>query len=110
MEHIVQFGINIDDEVIKNSIEKNATKAVVASIKKEYMRNLVGNDNATKFDIQRHIKSEIDSTINQFYEDNKNEIIKIAAEILADKMSRTKAVREATSKVINDLIGGLDGN
>lgn len=35
MEHIVQFGISIDDDQIKKTIENNVRSQVVAEIKKD---------------------------------------------------------------------------
>ena len=32
MEHIVQFGITIDDQALKDRIEHNATKQIVGTI------------------------------------------------------------------------------
>lgn len=34
MEHIIQFGVTIDDDAIKKNIEKNAVDKLVADIKK----------------------------------------------------------------------------
>lgn len=42
MEHIVQFGINIDDDKIKQTIENNVMKQVAGAIKNDCIKALVG--------------------------------------------------------------------
>lgn len=49
MEHIVQFGISIDDDQIKKTIENNVRSQVVAEIKKDCMKQLIGNDNVSAY-------------------------------------------------------------
>ena len=39
MEHIVQFGISIDDDAIKKSIEKNVMNQVASVIKQDVMKS-----------------------------------------------------------------------
>ena len=34
MEHIVQFAVNIDDEQIKKTVERNVVTQVIAEIRK----------------------------------------------------------------------------
>lgn len=101
MEHIVQFGIGIDDA----AIVKLVTEAAETQIKD---------------DLIKQIKSEIEHEIFEFYkgpweknekivglqslakdlvvevlDKNQERIVEMAADRLADKMSRTKAVKEA---------------
>ena len=42
IEHIVQFGISIDDEQIKKTIEKNAMQQVVATLKNDIIKEMTG--------------------------------------------------------------------
>ena len=47
MEHIVQFGISIDDDKIKQTIENNVMKQVTGTIKNDCMKALVGRKDIT---------------------------------------------------------------
>lgn len=50
MEHIVQFGISIDDDKIKQTIENNVMKQVAGAIKNDCIKALVGRKNITNYD------------------------------------------------------------
>lgn len=100
MEHIVQFAISIDDDKIKRNIENNVEKQVVNKIKGDCMKALVGKKSITNCDYTQKLKEMVDDNIQNFLAENKDEIIKIAA----DKLSRTKAVREAVNKSIEEFL------
>ena len=103
MEHIVQFGISIDDDQIKKTIENNVRSQVLAEIKKDCMKQLIGNDNASAYQYSQKIKDMVNDNIKSFLEENKETIIKEAVNQLAEKLSRTKAAKEALSKTIRDM-------
>lgn len=46
----------------------------------------------------------VDDNIQNFLAENKDEIIKIAADKLSEKLSRTKAVKEAINKSIEEFL------
>ena len=109
MEHIVQFGIGIDDDAIREIVMKKAEKSIVEDLKKdirsEIIREIFVCDSdwygkKRKIDLQDWVKDLVEKTLK----DNKDQIIKMASEKLADKMSRTKAVKEAmTEKIRKDV-------
>lgn len=45
MEHILQFGINIDDEKIKNTVMAKVDKVVHEIVKGDVIEALTGNRN-----------------------------------------------------------------
>ena len=49
MEHILQFGINIDDERIKNMVEAKAEKALNEIVKSDVIEALTGKRNSNNF-------------------------------------------------------------
>ena len=58
MEHIVQFGISIDDDKIKQTIENNVMKQVAGAIKNDCMKALVGRKDITRinfFDLSKRL-------------------------------------------------------
>ena len=99
MEHIIQFGVTVDDEEIKRRITDQASKTVVNEVKRE-----LGVDRGYFND--NKLKSMINARVDTLFYENKDIIIQETAKILADKLARTKAVREARDKVINDVLGG----
>lgn len=104
MEHIVQFGISIDDNKIKKTIEDNVMKQVAGAIKNDCMKALVGRKDASNYDYTQKIKDMINDNIQDFFEDNKDKIIEITSDKLAEKLAKTKAVKEAISRSIEELL------
>ena len=92
MEHIVQFGIGIDDEAIRKIVMEKAEKSILNDLKKEIRtdidnqifvidRGWSGKD-YKKVDLQDWVKDLVEKTLK----DNKDQIIKMACEKLAEKM------------------------
>lgn len=95
MEHIVQFGITIDDDAIRRLVEAKATNAVVKGLKQSLFR-LGYNDEPLG------ISGDVEEIIEMFLEEHKQEIIDAAAERLAERLVRTKAVKEAVAKTVKE--------
>lgn len=93
MEHIVQFGITIDDNAIQNEIIRQAAKRVADKVDSITHRGYDGDSVLSKM-----AKTEIKKLI----EDNKEEIINRAVKDLSANLTRTKAVREAVQKVVGE--------
>ena len=104
MEHIVQFGISIDDDKIKKTVEDNVMKQVSGAIKNDCMKALVGRKDVSNYDYTQKIKDMVNNNIQKFFDDNKNEIIEAASDKLVEKLAKTKAVKEAVSKRIEELL------
>lgn len=101
MEHIVQFGINIDDEAIKKVLIKNAEEALIHEIKNDvkkavFHHNYYGQDTG---ELSRYVQVKI----NELIESHKDEIIERAATKLAERLSKTKKCREAVDKVLEEV-------
>lgn len=95
MEHIVQFGISIDDEAIRQSVEQSAKNKVVSELKSEIKSKLI-----TSWGDLSPIAKDI---ITEVLEDNKDEILQKASAMVADSMKRSKKYREALSKIVEDI-------
>lgn len=97
MDHLVQFTISIDDAHIAKMVENEAAKAMkdeVLKVCKSYIgceRNYWGDNEPGPA-----LKKAIDIFMN----DNREEIIDKAADKLAERLSRTKVVKEAAAKRI----------
>ena len=95
MEHIIQFGITIDDDAIKKNVEASALNATVkmltdelkASLPKTYGRSVDWNRVAY-------------NCVEEFIEQNKAEIMDLAANKLVEKVYRTKAWKERVGEAM----------
>lgn len=103
MEHIVQFAVNIDDEQIKKTVERNVVTQVVAEIRKDCMKELTGKISPNTYQYSQRIKEIVDSNIKEFLDSNKEIIIKEAVNQLAERLSRTKAAKDALNKTIESI-------
>lgn len=99
MEHVVQIGIGIDDEAIKDSIVKNIEKTILGEVKDDIKKTLFNdygyyNRGPSKF---------LTAQIEEFLEENRDDILEMAAEKLADKLSRTKKAKEVVNEVLDKI-------
>lgn len=97
MEHIIQFGITIDDEAIKQRIESQALDALTDKISAEIKSNLPKHYNG-KVNWEQLAYEGID----RFIQENKETIMNMAAEDLVSQVKRTKVWREKYGKVLNE--------
>lgn len=97
MEHIIQFAINIDDDAIKKIIMEKAEKQIINEIKSDiekciFETNYYGGKNmVNKNRLQLYVENTI---IRSLLDNDKENIIQIAAESLAKRMFSSKIVRE----------------
>ena len=95
MEHIIQFGITIDDDAIKKHIEEKATKQVVDSISQS-MKDRLFRYNGFSYDAQEMFAELLDKY--------KDEIIEKATAQVVDSIKRSKKYKEALAKVAEEMI------
>lgn len=93
MEHIVQFAIGIDDAAIVKNVAEHAEKEIITDLKQQVTNQLFQayyyRQNA---DPEKDPLSEFSKDIILgSFEEHKDVIIQKAAEILADKLARSKA-------------------
>lgn len=103
MEHIVQFAIGVDDEAIAARVSANAEKVIIdqlsEEVRKEFFEIEPWRDNRI-CGVQVWVHRQFD----EFLEANKELIVNLAAERLADRLSRTKAAKEAVQKVVEQEV------
>lgn len=88
MEHIVQFGISIDDDAIKRRIEETAEAQIINKINKD-VSNALFEKRYSYMD--RPIDTFAKDVVNQICKDHEQEIVAMAATLLAEKLARSKA-------------------
>lgn len=93
MEHIVQFGITIDDDAIKQTILANAEKNIMSGINRD-IRNAIFQTNAWSNEPTTQLRHWVEEKVDVILKENKDMIIDLAAEKLADRLSRTKKAKE----------------
>ena len=103
--HVVNVAFDFDDDKVRQILEDSAEQKVIDEIKDDCYKAIVkrsyGYGNYSKEEaVQRLVTSSVDA----FFEDYKEEIIKEAAKILAEKLIRSKAVREATKEVLESTV------
>ena len=95
MEHILQFGISIDDEMIKRNVEEKATEMVANDLKKEIIKqNYYGNSMG--------LSSGAERIIREVMEKYKDEIIEGAVQMVVESMKRSKKYKEALAKLTEE--------
>jgi hypothetical protein len=101
MEHIVQFAIGIDDDAIVKLIEESAEKKITDEIKQEVMK-LMFECNPYSGKRLEYPTNWTRMQIESFLVGHKEEIIQCAGNILAEKLMRTKAVKEMLGGLVED--------
>lgn len=119
-EHILNFAISLEDDAIREAIYKKAEKEISSSIKKDilnaifessdYYNNYTYRNGATitrpNGDVALSDNSRLQgfaiNLVKDILNENKEEIIKLAAHELADSFKRTKKWKEAAGKVLEE--------
>lgn len=101
MEHIVQFAIGIDDDAIVKRVVENAEKNITNDIKQEVTKLMFGFNSWSG----RRLDDPTEWTrmqIQSFLNEHKDEIVQCAGNILAEKLLRTKAVKEMVGRLTEE--------
>lgn len=97
MDHLVQFTISIDDKHIAQMVEKEASNALKNEVLKVCKSQIGGEANYWG---SGEPGPMLKKALDDFIKDNREEIIDKAADKLAEKLSRTKVVKEAAAQRI----------
>ena len=110
MEHIVQFGINIDDSAIAEAIKRDAYNEIVKQLTEEARRALPkeGYWNDGKVDWNGIVGDEVEKQVSAIVADKSDWIVDMAVKRVYDSIIRRKPFREACKKmdIVFDGIGG----
>lgn len=112
MEHIVQFGINIDDSSIAEAIKRDAYKDVIKQLTDEARKALpkkyaYGGYGKGEVDWRGIIGEEVENRVGAIIDEKADEIVDIAVKRVYDSIIRRKPFREACKKmdIIFDGLG-----
>lgn len=116
MEHIVQFGINLDDASIAEAIKRDAYKEVVKQLTDEARKDLPkrceysGYGKGGEVNWMGIVGEEVTKQVSTIVADKSDEIVEMAVKRVYDSIIRRKPFREACKKmdIIFDGLGGDD--
>jgi hypothetical protein len=113
MEHIVQFGINLDDASIAEAVKRDAYKEVIKQLTDEARKALprkyeYGSRGNYEVDWRGIIDKEVEKRVSAIISDKSDKIVEMAVKRVYDSIIRRKPFREACKKmdIIFDGIGG----
>ena len=113
MEHIVQFGINLDDASIAEAVKRDAYKEVVKQLTDEARKDLpkrceYRGYGKKEVDWRGIIDKEVEKRVGAIIDERHDEIVEMAVKRVYDSITRRKPFREACRKmdIIFDGIGG----
>lgn len=90
MEHVVQFGINIDDEAIKKAVVANVEKEVIAGIRKQIEKEPGFGEYNYRYGSR--FAQEIVETV---LEEHLEEIVDYVSAKIADRLCKRKSFTDA---------------
>ena len=96
MEHILQFGISIDDESIKRNVEDAAVKQLAQDLREQIFITNRWNGNING------LNTLTEDIVKDVFAEHKDKIIRLAAEMVADSMKRSKAYKEKLKEITNE--------
>jgi cytoplasmic iron level regulating protein YaaA (DUF328/UPF0246 family) len=103
MEHIVQFAIGIDDDTIRKRVIDCAYNDVVKQLMEEAKKD-VGLSGGYYRRPKETWRDIIDRALQDYFKENKDLIIDLAAEKLAASYTRTKAYKEKMNSAMEELV------
>lgn len=92
MEHIIQFGVSIDEQKIIDTATDRASGEIIKCVKGEI-------DNYTRGWEQSKLDRLFREEIKKVIDENKELIIERAIDKLAYNMAKTKVVKETINKM-----------
>lgn len=101
MEHIIQFGIGVDDDAIRKRIEENAESIILKNIEDGVRSTLFEKDYYGR-GYSKVPTSYLDEKIDAFLESHKDEILEMAAAKLADRLAKSKRGKEILEKFADE--------
>lgn len=103
MEHIISFGVNLDDDAIRTAVESEAKKQIVESIKSDVEKAMGIERSVDRYSGRKYNADKvIETVIERICESCRDRIVEIAAEKLAEKAPRQKWYRDAMTERLSE--------
>ena len=97
MEHIVQFAIGFDDEGIRKRLQENAYNDILDKLTNEAKKGL--SLNCSGYYQTQRWQTMVNEALHNYFDENKEAILDLAATKLAESYKRTKAYKEKMANV-----------
>lgn len=98
----IPVTIGIDEEAIAQEIHDNVEKKVVDRITAE-VKEIIFSKSIYGKESNDPLRAMVSSQIRQVIQVNEEAIVQEAAKVLAEKMARSKAVRDATKEIVEQM-------
>lgn len=110
MEHIVQFGINLDDASIAEAVKRDAYNEIVKQLTEEARCALpkVGYWYDGEVDWNGIVGKEVEKQVSAIIADRSDWIVDMAVKRVYDSITRRKCFRDACKKM-DTVFNGLGG-
>lgn len=106
MEHVIQLGINLDDDAIRRSVEKEAKDRIIESIKRDVEREMgIERRTSSWGQLTYDADSVVREAINAICDDCRDQIVELAASKLAERAPRQKWYREMMPGAVGEASG-----
>jgi len=99
MEHILQFGISIDDKAIKDRIEEAAVNKMADDLSKSVKNRLFRTDGWDSGKFTADAEQIIRNVMNEY----KDEIISQSVNMVVDTIKHSKKYREALADIVEEM-------
>ncbi len=106
MEHILNIAFDFDDNRVRNVIERQACEQVISKLSKDIENALAAEATGRYYNRDQAgdgIAAIAKARVDRIIDDNKDVIIQEAAKQLADRLMRTKAVKNAVEAAVKEL-------
>lgn len=98
MEHIIQFGVSIDDDKIEKMVMQKAADELMKQIKNE-TSEFAKEDWVHQSKLKNLFKEEVKDVIER----NKETIIEKVIKEIVTNMMKTKAIVEAKQRIVDSV-------
>lgn len=98
MQHIVSIAFDFDDKSVSEKIERDVEMTVIAQIASDVREKIFNRAGNTFYGLSKWTEDVMRDVISGW----KDEVIEMAAQMLAESYRRTKAWKEKAGQAIED--------
>jgi TolB-like protein len=103
MEHIIQFGVTIDDKKIEERVMDGAERQIIDGLKREIGNTILARHSAYGYKYDSTTLTTVgEQLVSEWLNEHSEEIVELAAAKVADKVSRTKAWKEKFGETLKE--------
>lgn len=105
MEHVIQLGINLDDDAIRRAVESEAKDRIIESIKRDVEREMgIERRTSNWGQLTYSASAVVSEVISAICDDCRDQIVELAASKLAERAPRQKWYREMMQGAVGEAV------